>query len=130
MSTRVFFGLIALVAIMGVASASMNIARVASFENGTDTVVFSQDYFEPIFTYNDTTMGVAIVVAPRTSKLALRYIDADLVEYDGDWQVFEVVTKAGKPRIYALDGKDNSVVLLIGLSAENVSEVASRVTLL
>jgi len=128
--SRILFALIALVAMVSAVSASMSMARVATFDNGTDVVVFSQDYFEPIFTYNDTTKGVAIVVAPRTSKLALRYMDAELVEYDGDWQVFEVVTKAGKPRIYALDGKDNSVVLLIGLSAENVSDVASRITLL
>lgn len=128
--TKVVVAVAMIAAFIGMASATVNMARIAVFDNGTDVVITTKDYFEPTYTYNDTTTGVLVMVGPRISKLFVAFIEAERGEDDGIYATFTVDTPKGDFQIYMVDGRDNSVVVIMGLETEAVKDVASRIHLL
>jgi hypothetical protein len=128
--TKVVVAIAMIAAFVGMASATVNMARIATFDNGDDNVITTKDYFEPVYTYNDTTKGVNIMVGPRMSKLFVAFVDAKRGDNDGNFMTFTSFDPKVTYSIYIADGRDNSAVIIIGKNVEDVKDVASRITLL
>jgi hypothetical protein len=130
MLAKVLFALIALVAMIGAVSASMTLARIVTFDNGTDIVTP-----DPINAYNTGHYiyhvgEVTIDISGKLPRFMLNDLGVTMHDYYNDFAVFEEITREGHMFHYVHGGTASSVVIISGLDNDKVKDIVSRVTLL